>query len=311
MRPLRFIPPGSLVEVTMRTIQGRLLLRPNAETNEIVLGILGLAQQRYAMTIHYVVVLSNHVHLLVSPRDSLQLARFMCFLNANIAREIGRLVHWHDRFWADRYHAIVVSDEAEAQMSRLRYLLSQGVKEDLVNRPEEWPGISSAGVLMTGCQHLAGTYLDRAGLYRAGLRRRTKDQAVDPKQFETVYRVEIEPLPCLVNLDVDARRRFVNDLVDEITTHAATDRKNRGIRVLGALAVKNQPPHSIPNVSYSPAPLFHAATSEIRRQMREAYRFFVEAFRDAAAALRKGLVDVAFPEGSFPPALPFVPHPPA
>jgi hypothetical protein len=40
--------------------------------------------------------------------------------------------------------------------------------------------------------------------------------------------------------------------------------------------------------------------------LREAYSRFVAAFRDAAARLRAGDRLVSFPEGSFPPALPFV-----
>jgi len=44
-RPLRFVPAGSLVEVTTRTIQGRLLLKPSPELTEIILGVYGAADQ--------------------------------------------------------------------------------------------------------------------------------------------------------------------------------------------------------------------------------------------------------------------------
>ncbi len=47
-RRLRFIPPeGALVEVTCRTVQGRFLLTPSADLNEIILGVLGRAQRLY------------------------------------------------------------------------------------------------------------------------------------------------------------------------------------------------------------------------------------------------------------------------
>jgi hypothetical protein len=51
-RPLRFVPPHSMVEVTTRTMQGRLLLRPSPELTEIILGIIGKAQDMYGMAIH-------------------------------------------------------------------------------------------------------------------------------------------------------------------------------------------------------------------------------------------------------------------
>ena len=40
-RDPRHVPPGYLFEVTTRTVQSRLLLRPSRELNEIIIGILG------------------------------------------------------------------------------------------------------------------------------------------------------------------------------------------------------------------------------------------------------------------------------
>src|SRR5205809_109941 len=67
-RPLRFLTPdAALVEVTLRTVHGRLLLRPSRGANDLVAGVIGRAQRKYAMKIHGLAVLSNHVHLLLSP----------------------------------------------------------------------------------------------------------------------------------------------------------------------------------------------------------------------------------------------------
>jgi hypothetical protein len=54
------------------------------------------------------------------------------------------------------------------------------------------------------------------------------------------------------------------------------------------------------------AEVFHTAGRRAYLELREAYSRFVAAFRDAAEKLRAGDRLVAFPEGSFPPALPFV-----
>ena len=50
---------GALVEVTVRTIQSRLLLRPGPAVNEIILGVLGRAQRLYGVACVSVVFLSN------------------------------------------------------------------------------------------------------------------------------------------------------------------------------------------------------------------------------------------------------------
>jgi REP element-mobilizing transposase RayT len=308
MRPLRFVPPNSLFEISIRTVQGRLLLRPSAATNAAIIGVLGLAQSRYSMVIHHFVVMSNHIHLLLSPRDAQHLAQFMCFVNSNIAREVGRLVDWRDRFWSGRYHAILVSNEMETQVSRLRYLLAQGVKEGLVAHPFEWPGASSLRALVHGTP-MTGTWLDRAALYRARQRWKAGDPPVNARPFETVYPITIEPLPGLAHLDATQRRALIQELIAEIVGSTAALRAEQSLTELGVSAVVAKHPHVKGAASRSPAPLFHALRVEVSRRLRDAYRIFVAAYRDAAALVKIGVDGAVFPDGCFPPPRPFVPYP--
>jgi hypothetical protein len=64
-RPLRFITSETTVDITIRTVQGRLLLRPSEELNALVVGVLGRAQEMYNIAVHAVFVASNHFHLIV------------------------------------------------------------------------------------------------------------------------------------------------------------------------------------------------------------------------------------------------------
>ena len=48
------------MEVTTRTIQGRLLLRPSPAVNDIVAGVLGHAQRRYPTEVCAFVFAGNH-----------------------------------------------------------------------------------------------------------------------------------------------------------------------------------------------------------------------------------------------------------
>ena len=73
-------------------------------------------------------------------------------------------------------------------------------------------------------------------------------------------------------------------------------------------AILRQRPHRRPRrVEKSPKPRFHAVKAEVFQAMREAWREVMAAFAIASARLRAGAVDVAFPEGTFPPSLPFAP----
>ena len=67
--------------------------------------------------------------------DAQQLSRFVGYFEGKIAKEAGRLHNWRGKFWARRFRPIVVSDEPDAQVERLRYLLSQGCKETSWHHP--------------------------------------------------------------------------------------------------------------------------------------------------------------------------------
>jgi len=140
-RPLRFVPENALVEITTRTLQGRLLLRPSPELNDLVLGIVGRAQDRYGMAIHAFVVTSTHAHYILSPTSAEQLSRFMQFVNANIAKQAGRLHLWPERLWSRRYRSIVIADDQAAFGAASAMCWPHGAKEGLVGGgPGSWPG---------------------------------------------------------------------------------------------------------------------------------------------------------------------------
>ena len=74
-RKLRYIPDGgALVEVTCRTLHGRLLLRPSPELNDIAAGVLGRAQRLYPVELICYSVSSNHYHLILWTETAKRLA---------------------------------------------------------------------------------------------------------------------------------------------------------------------------------------------------------------------------------------------
>lgn len=282
-----------------------MLLRPSSDLTEITLGILGRAQRYFPVRVHAFIFLSNHYHLLVSPSDAQQLSHFMGFVNSNLAREAGRLHDWREKFWGRRYQAIVVSDEAAAQVGRLRYLLSQGSKEGLVAKPSEWPGCTSLPGLL-GDMELEGTWFDRSAEYEAR-RRSRKDVSHGFATRETVF---LAPLPCWAQLSRNVQRREIEAMLAAIEADAARECEESGRDPLGVAAIQAQPPHLRPmRAKNSVAPLIHAASRRVRLRFQRAYREFVGAFRLAAARIRSGDLSATFPSGAFPPALPWVPEP--
>jgi putative transposase len=302
-RRLRFIPEeGALVEVTCRALHSRLLFRPSRTLNEVILGALARAKSLYPVRICGFSFLSNHFHLLLEVDDAQQLARFMGHFNSKLAREVGRLTGWKQKIFERRYQAILVSSEEGAQTERLKYVLAQGCKEDLVERPREWPGVHCVQALTEG-KILEGLWFDRTQEYAA--RRRGED--FSRLQYATQEILSLDPLPCWKDLTEEQRRRRAAALVTVIEAEAAARRKKTGVKPPGPAAILTQDPHRKPERSKrSPAPAFHAASQAMRRELRDAYAWFVAAYHEAAEKLRAGNRKACFPAGSFPPALQFV-----
>jgi REP element-mobilizing transposase RayT len=311
-RTPRFVPPsstGALVEVTYRTIQGRFLLRPDRELNELVLGVLARAQSFCDAELIGIVVLSNHLHLLLWVENQWHLSKLMEHFGGNTAREVNRLRDWKGSLWERRYTGIYVTEEASAQIERLSYLLSQGLKEDLVERVEEWPGIHFGKQLLEGRSLLVGKWIDRTRKYRLEMQRQGKeeDKEISPDEYTTTLTVELKPLPCLEHLGWGGYVRFVTELIRDAEEEARRDRERRGVEIIGREEICRRDPQTRPNrVKVSPAPPVHAASKKARNEWREAFGMFLLAYREAARLLKKGVKDVPFPEGCFPPGLPFV-----
>ncbi|MGB3565464.1 MAG: transposase [Thermoanaerobaculia bacterium] len=290
------------MEVTCRTIQGRFLLKPTDELREIVIGTLARAQRLYPVDIHAFVFMTNHFHLLLSVPNAQRLAHFMGYLNSKLAREVGRLTGWRDKVWSRRYQAVVVSEEEFAQVARLRYVLSHGVKEGLVDHPADWPGANTVTALLEG-RSLQGLWFDRTREWAARQRREQYHRL----RFATQETVELEPLPCWAHYSAERLRTAIRDLLEGILEDHPPHSEKGSKRRETPTSLLDHHPHKRPEkLKKSPAPWFHCASKAARKELIEAYGWFLAAYQKAAQKLRAGELNVAFPEGSFPPPLPFV-----
>jgi REP-associated tyrosine transposase len=289
---IRHLPePDLLVEITCRVIQRRYLLTPSPTLNAILCGALARAQKRHGMKVCGFVYLSNHCHLLLRPSSTRQMADFMRDVNYKISKEVGRLHGWEGPLWPRPYTDVQVSDEPEAQISALRYLLSQGCKEGLVASPKHWPGASSTKALLTG-DEIEGVWIDRSAQYRAWERKEPNPDAL----FTSAHRLRLSPIPCWEHLPPHEYQARLRAMVREI------EQQTEGVEVLGKKAICAQDPHSAPNSKprRTPAPRFRAFDPQVRQALEWSYRLFMIAYRQASEALRQG-ARVEFPEGCFVP----------
>ncbi len=305
-RPARYIPEnknGVLVEVTCRAIGGRALLTPGPNPfkfNELVAGVIGRALEISPLDLCSAIFSSNHYHLLAVVHDQQMLTRFMAHLGCNLSKEIGRLRGWRGGMWERRYDAIVVSPEAE--FKRLKYSLSHGPKEGLVESPLRWPGIHAARHLIHG-EPLEGAWFNRSKEWAA----RNRRQDYGTYDFATRYSIRFAQLPSLRDLSREEYQDRIAGLILEIEEEA--ERKRDGNTVAGIEKILSQNPLEPPTrqTKRSLKPLFHFATQEERDCLVDGFMAFLGQYRIASEAFRGGNLNAAdwLPEGCYPPALPF------
>jgi len=288
------------VEVSSRTLLGMCLLRPSREVNDLLLGILGRAQALFPVDLFAFVFLSNHFHMLMRVLSSKRMADFMGFFKSNVAREVGPLHDWKATFWGGRYHSMPVADSEAAQLNRFQYILKNGCKEDLVASPLDLPSVSSAPALYRGESSMTGPWMNRTKQYHAKLRG-VREEFPEPQT------VHLSPLPFLEGLTPEQRRAFMVDEVRRLEEETAARHKKDGTRALGAQKMCERHPHDSPKDFHpKPAPAFYASTPEEFMAMKEVRAAIIAEYRAASARVRQGEKDVEFPEGTFPPAPPFV-----
>lgn len=312
------IPPRCAVEVTFRTHQQRLLLRPDDEANEIILGCFGRAYDRYPeLNPNILNVMSNHGSFIAVPESPYVLSSFMRdFLSSSATRLNGH----RDRdgtFWERRYRAIPIIDEPSMD-DRFRYVLTQGTKENLVWSARDWPGISSIKALLGG-KPLVGRWLDgtATGILKRQRQRKLDRAEASGRSLELPevapvwreYPIELVPMPHWAGLKIGQRRARVAEMLRHDDNETRLRHKRDGTVPLGTKAIRAASPFKRPEKSSkSPAPLCHAST----RAGREAFRVVSRAFHEGLVACREA-VKRTLPAARVPPhaTLPPLTHCPA
>ena len=294
--------PDALVEVVQRTFQGRFLIKPGPRMNAVIVGALAKAQQTHSVEIHGGACLSGHLHLLVTVPTVKAMAGFMRDFTRKLSIESGKIHDWSGPTFPNRYHSTEISEESEAQLSRLIYCLRNGTKENLVGSPLDWPGVPFAEAMISG-EPLRGIWIDRTAFFQA----KNRGEDVSLADFTEHLELHLAPLPCFEHLDDRRRRSSVIGLIRQIEEETAARHRVEGTVPLGVEAVLAADPHSKPeSFERSPQPWFHTFSKSSWHEMKEALGFIVAAYQEAAKQLKEGNFAVAFPENTFPPARPFV-----
>lgn len=283
MTAARQVVPGRTYLITRRCTQRQYLLKPDAKVEEIYLYCLGEAVERYAITLHGFIAMSNHQHLVVRDNKG-NFPDFLAHLHKMIAKAINAHRGRGENLWATEQPNAVYLVEREDRFRKLVYLLANPVSDHLVDRVSDWPGACSF------VMHLSGR-TKTVKRPRAFFRSNGK---MPPEVTLRVERPE--------GFELLTEAEWTAKLEDAVREEERLARRARVGRVVGRKKILRANPTDAPRTR-EPRHGFHPwiACIDIARRISELEA--LSAFRDArASALRRhveGDRDAVFPWGTY------------
>lgn len=259
------------------------LLRPDRETNETFLYCLAEAARRFEIEVILPSVLSNHHHIVLFDRYG-RIVEFTEHLHKLVAKAMNALRGRSENFWSSEPPCIVRLVDAGDVVDKIVYAAINPVKDHLVERVADWPGVNGLAAFVSG-------------------------QAITVRRPRHFFR-ERGSMPVEVTLDLvvppelgdpEQIRRLIRERVAALETQLARERKRTHTTVLGRRGVLTQSWRASPSTPSEPSSLRPRVAARNVWQRAEALlrdREFLTAYRAAFSRWRNGLF-ATFPMGTY------------
>ena len=145
-RTARVVIPGLPHHVTQRGNNRQDVFFTDAD-REVYLELLGRQCETFGLTVDGYCLMTNHVHLIATPRDEDSLAKAVGRTNLYYTRYINRLHGRSGHLWQDRFFSCPLDDAYF--WTAMIYVERNPVRAKLVRKPWRWPW-SSATAHVTG-----------------------------------------------------------------------------------------------------------------------------------------------------------------
>jgi putative transposase len=102
------------------------------------LGLLAFYSKKYGCSVHAYCLMTNHVHLLLTPHHRGACARVMKAVNQRYVQRLNASVGRSGTLWEGRFHSSIVSSSRYA-LTCYRYIELNPVRAGMVSDPCEYP----------------------------------------------------------------------------------------------------------------------------------------------------------------------------
>ena len=140
-RVARIVSPGIAHHVTQRGNRGQDIFLDD-EDRKRYLVLLKRYAPREGLSVQAYCLMSNHLHLIVTPNHLKSLSSVMQVVHTRYAQHVNDKYDWTGHVFASRYYACGLDDEH--LWAAMRYVECNPVRAGLVKRPEDWLWSSAA-----------------------------------------------------------------------------------------------------------------------------------------------------------------------
>ena len=282
----REVLPGRTYMITRRCSERRFLLRPDHETNNAFIYCLAVAAQRFGIQVIFTYAAANHHHTGIFDPEG-RFPDFMAYFHKYVAKCQNALRGRFENFWSSEHASVVRLVEPDDILEKMIYALTNPVKDPIVERVWEWPGVNSYGATVDGATLTA---VRPAHFFR-------KDGTMPEVATLTISRPR-----GFDNMSDGEFAALIKTRVAAVEESAAAERRAKGIRVLGRERILKQdwrarPESAEPHFNLSPRVAAKNKWARIEALARNTA--FLAVYLDARDKFAKGSRDVVFPAGTW------------
>ena len=135
-RTARLVVPGLALHVRQRGHNRERCFFDDGDY-ALYLGLLGYFAREHVCAVHAYCLMTNHVHLLVTPESAQGCARMMKFLAQCYTQHVNRARHRTGSLWDSRFRSCLVTSERYA-LACYRYVELNPVNARMVEHPRDY-----------------------------------------------------------------------------------------------------------------------------------------------------------------------------
>ena len=311
----KFFVNKQVLFISARVEEG-LPLVPSEVMNLIIRGVLARGSSLYEVRICHFIFMANHLHILLVVENPEDVSNFIGYVKCEIAHAVNQLLGRRRRtIWAEGYDSPVILT-AEDTLRYIGYIYANPSKANLVDKIEEYPGVSSWQMFYGQRDSSKHAWIRRPAIPKLpssaltiGEQRRLVEELVRGATLSHEFVLEpyawMECFPETEDSSIDAMREEIIEDVRAREEKYRAERVAAGRVVIGSTSLRRQSMLK----EYQPRKFGKkmvclCSCKELRRRFIDHYRALCQAAAMVYENWKRGDVSQKMPPGMLAPRMP-------